>query len=151
MSDTAKSTPAAKTPAPKAAKAEAPAPAATPAATPAAAPADGAAAAPAERKVGREAMGGAAVGHYGFFSNIKTPEYKSGWDDIWGKKKKPAKKAAAAKEPVTVTLDPADLSPAVRRALAAAAKEKLGRSKAAYDRAEKAATLDWRIEVTVPR
>ena len=39
-------------------------------------------------KSAKESVGGAAVGHYGYFSNIKTPEYKSGWDDIWGKKKK---------------------------------------------------------------
>ena len=37
-------------------------------------------------KSAKESVGGAAVGHYGYFSNIKTPEYKSGWDDIWGKK-----------------------------------------------------------------
>ena len=43
-------------------------------------------------KSARESIGGAAVGHYGYFSNIKTPEYKSGWDDIWGKKDSGSKK-----------------------------------------------------------
>ena len=108
-----------------------------------------------ERKLGREAMGGASAGHYGFFSNIKSPEYKSGWDDIWGKKKKSSSgsgaKKAAPKEPVTVAVAFRDLPPAARKALAEAAKAKLGRSKAAYDKADKAETLSWTIEVTVPR
>lgn len=110
-------------------------------------------------KSARESVGGAKTGHYGFFSNVKTPEYKSGWDDIWGKKetsggrKKAAPRSAskAAKGPVTVTLDVDDLPDDLRAALAAAAKKKLGRGKAAYDRSEKAGTLVWEIACTVQR
>ena len=50
-------------------------------------------------KSARESVGGAAVGHYGYFSNIKTPEYKSGWDDIWGKKTKTGTRKKAAAKP----------------------------------------------------
>ena len=152
MSDTAKTTPAKKAaPEPKAAK-----PAETKATEAKSADAAPAAASdPGERKTGRAAMGGEAVGHYGFFSNIKSPEYKSGWDAIWGKKKSTAgakaKKAAAPKGPVTVAIDLADLPPAAQKALAEAAKAKLGRSRAAYDRAAKAESLSWTIEVTVSR
>ncbi|MEX2454609.1 MAG: hypothetical protein WD470_07890 [Rhodospirillaceae bacterium] len=158
MSDSVKSTPAAQ---PAAAKPEPKsepksAPAATKAAdTAAAGSGDGGASAAGDgAKSGRAAMGGAAVGHYGFFSNIKSPEYKSGWDDIWGKKetsKSRGARKAASKEPVTVAIELADLPPAARRALAEAAKARLGRGKSAYDRADKAATLSWTIEVTVPR
>jgi hypothetical protein len=105
-------------------------------------------------KSARDSVGGASVGHYGYFSNIKTPEYKSGWDAIWGKGKgaaKKTKKVAAPKEPLTVALDFADLPPAARKALSDAAKAKLGRGKAAYDRADKAESLSWTIAVTVPR
>ena len=41
----------------------------------------------ASEKSSRESIGGSSAVHYGFFSNIKTPEYRSGWDDIWSKKK----------------------------------------------------------------
>ena len=67
-------------------------------------------------KSAKESVGGAAVGHYGYFSNIKTPEYKSGWDDIWGKKtsstnKKKTTKSATnkTKNPVLVSLEFEDL------------------------------------------
>lgn len=100
-------------------------------------------------KSSRESVGGAATGHYGFFSNVRTPEYKSGWDEIWGKKKKTRSRKPAG--PVTVEVAFDELPDELREALAAAAKAKLGRVRGAYDRSARAGTAVWRIECTVRR
>lgn len=111
-------------------------------------------------KSARESVGGAAVGHYGFFSNIKTPEYKSGWDDIWGnkksggKKKKPAAKEKAASKPRAprvVAFDFEDLPADVQAGLAKAAKAQLKKSRINYASRDKAGAVSWRIECTVER
>ncbi len=111
-------------------------------------------------KSARESVGGAAVGHYGFFSNIKTPEYKSGWDDIWGKKKsggkkkKPAAKKKAAskpKAPRVVAFDFEDLPADLQARLADAAKAQLKKSRINYASRDKAGAVSWRIECTVER
>ena len=113
-------------------------------------------------KSARESIGGAAVGHYGFFSNIKTPEYKSGWDDIWGKpeksgdktagKKTAGKKAAAKKKaPVTVWLDLEDLPAELQAGLADAARAQLKKMRVNYDSRDKAGAVTWRIHCDVER
>ena len=114
-------------------------------------------------KSARESVGGAAVGHYGYFSNIKTPEYKSGWDDIWGKKtksgtkKKAAAKAKAApsrparKEPRVAAFDFEDLPADIQAGLAAAARAQLKKARVNYDTRDKAGAVTWRIECTVER
>jgi hypothetical protein len=111
-------------------------------------------------KSARESVGGAAVGHYGYFSNIKTPEYKSGWDDIWGnkksggaKKKAPAKKKAAPKrkEPRVVAFDFEDLPADLQAGLADAARAQLKKSRINYAARDKAGAVTWRIECTVER
>jgi len=98
-------------------------------------------------KSAKEAIGGAKTGHYGYFSNIKTPEYKSGWDDIWGKKKKkPAKRRKAApKEPVVVEIDIDDLPKDARAALSDAAKAALKGRRISYDNKVKKGDVSWRI------
>lgn len=111
-------------------------------------------------KSARESIGGAAVGHYGYFSNIKTPEYKSGWDDIWGKKKSGgAKKKAAAKPraaskpkaPRVVSFDFEDLPADLQDALAREARAQLRKSRINYDNRDKAGAVTWRIDCTVER
>lgn len=114
-------------------------------------------------KSARESVGGAAVGHYGFFSNIKTPEYKSGWDDIWGKKKKsggkkatagkaPAKKAATKrKEPRVVSFDFEDLPADLQAGLADAARAQLKKMRINYDNRDKAGAVSWQISCEVKR
>ncbi len=114
-------------------------------------------------KSARESIGGAAVGHYGFFSNIKTPEYKSGWDDIWGKpeksggkksagKKTAGKKSAAKKKgPVTVWLNPEDLPAEIQAGLADAARAQLKKMRVNYDSRDKAGAVTWRIHCDVER
>ena len=35
-------------------------------------------------KSARESIGGKADVHYGYFSSVRSPAYRSGWDAIWG-------------------------------------------------------------------
>jgi hypothetical protein len=110
-------------------------------------------------KSARDSVGGAAVGHYGYFSNIKTPEYKSGWDDIWGndksagKKKASAKKKAAPKrkEPRVVAFDFEDLPAELQAGLADAARAQLKKARINYATRDKAGAVTWRIECKVER
>lgn len=108
----------------------------------------------------RDSVGGAAVGHYGYFSNIKTPEYKSGWDDIWGKKTKSGatkktaakpKAAPARKEPRVAAFDFEDLPAGIQAGLAAAARAQLKKARVNYDSRDKAGAVTWRIECKVER
>ena len=108
-------------------------------------------------KSAKDSVGGAAVGHYGYFSNIKTPEYKSGWDDIWGKKKSGGKKKAAKKAapkpkpPVFVSLDFEELPPEVRDGLADAVRAQLKKRRVSYDARAKKGAVDWTIDCKVER
>lgn len=111
-------------------------------------------------KSARESIGGAAVGHYGYFSNIKTPEYKSGWDDIWGKKKSGSAKkkssgrtkaAPKPKAPRVVSFDFEDLPGDLQAALAKEARAQLKKSRINYDNRDKAGAVAWRIDCTVER
>ena len=104
-------------------------------------------------KSAKESIGGANTGHYGYFSNIKTPEYKSGWDDIWGKKKKKPinRKKAAPKEPVAVEIDVDDLPEDLQAALADAAKAALKGRRISYENRAKKGDVSWRIICEVKR
>lgn len=108
-------------------------------------------------KSAKESVGGASAVHYGYFSNVKSPEYLSGWDDIWGgkkKKKAPAKKRATKakpKEPVTVEIDFDDLPEEAQAALADAARAQLKKSRVSYDNRDKAGAVSWRIDCEVKR
>lgn len=110
-------------------------------------------------KSARESIGGAAVGHYGYFSNIKTPEYKSGWDDIWGNKKSGGTKKAAAKPkaapkpkaPRVVSFDFEDLPADLQAALAREARAQFKKARVNYDARDKAGAVTWRIDCTVER
>ena len=109
-------------------------------------------------KSAKDSVGGAAVGHYGHFSNIKTPEYKSGWDDIWGGKKKSARKKKSAKKaapkpktPVFVSLDFEDLPPDIREGLADAVRAQLKKKRVSYDARAKKGAVDWTIDCKVER
>lgn len=111
-------------------------------------------------KSARDSIGGAAVGHYGYFSNIKTPEYKSGWDDIWGKKDTGAKKKKAVakpkaapkpKAPRVVSFDFEDLPAELQAALAKEARAQLKKARINYDNRDKAGAVTWRIDCTVER
>ena len=110
-------------------------------------------------KSAKDSVGGAAVSHYGYFSNIKSPEYKSGWDDIWGKKKKSGgKKKTAGKKsipksraPFVVSLDFEDLPKGVRDGLADAVRDQLKKKRISYDTRAKKGEVDWKLDCEVKR
>lgn len=109
-------------------------------------------------KSARESIGGAAEVHYGYFSNVKTPEYRSGWDSIWGDKNAsddpaPKKKARPRKKsaPITLSFDLEDLPAGVRDGLIEAARKALKKQRVSYERRDKAGDVDWRIDCHVKR
>ncbi len=112
-------------------------------------------------KSARDSVGGKVEVHYGYFSNVKNPAYRSGWDGIWGKgdkknaRPKPAtKRAATAKKtaaPVTLDLDFSDLPDEIRDGLAGVARARLKKSRANYDKLDRAGSVTWRIECRVVR
>jgi hypothetical protein len=97
--------------------------------------------------------------HYGYFSSVRTPAYRSGWDDIWGKGngKKPSRAKKAAKprkkpDPITLTLDLDDLPAKLRNGLVDVARAELKKqSRLSYERREKAGAIDWRITCRIDR
>ena len=107
-------------------------------------------------KSAKESIGGAAVGHYGYFSNIKTPEYKSGWDDIWGKKtnstnKKKTTKSVTnkIKNPVLVSLEFEDLPLGVRNGLIDALRGQLEGKRVSYKARAKQGDVNWTISCEI--
>jgi len=120
----------------------------------------GSTSAPAEKATsGKAAMGGAGEVHYGFFSNIKTPQYRSGWDSIWSKGKGTTtetvevkkKRPPRSKEPVTVSLSMEDLPDELRDALTEIVRARLKGSRISYDRREKVGAVRWTIDCEIRR
>ena len=115
-------------------------------------------------KSAKESIGGATDVHYGFFSSVRTPAYRSGWDGIWGKEDsaRPRKKGAkttsktnskkttkAGAKPVTAELKIDDLPTDIRDGLVEAARRKMRKSRSSYDKLEASGVVDWAISVTV--
>ena len=119
-------------------------------------------------KSAREAAGGKADAHYGYFSSVRTPAYRSGWDSIWGNQNgtngadeeeapgqrraarasRPAK-ARKRREPITVTLDLDALPPDLKDGLVEIARAELKKSRVSYARRDKAGAIGWRITCRV--
>ena len=90
--------------------------------------------------------------HYGFFSNDKTPEYRSGWDDIWAKAKKPGKpRKKEKKEPLILEIKFAELPPTIQEALADVARVKIKKSRISYDSRKKKGGVSWNLSCEVKR
>ena len=111
-------------------------------------------------KSARESIGGAKDVHYGFFSSVRTPAYRSGWDDIWAKKDtRPARKKGAnstsktksktGAKPATVKLSISDLPDDLRDGLVEAARRKMRKSRSSYEKLDASGLVDWTISVTV--
>ena len=116
-------------------------------------------------KSARDSAGGKSDVHYGYFSSVRTPAYRSGWDAIWGSEngrngadedETPRQRRTAARasrtakprkrrEPITVTLDLDTLPPELRDGLVEIASAKLKKSRVSYARRDKAGAIDWRI------
>jgi hypothetical protein len=103
-------------------------------------------------KSSKESVGGSSAVHYGYFSNTKTPEYRSGWDDIWSEKKKPAKKRKVApKQPVTIEVAFAELPKSIQDGLADAARAELKISRVNYDNRAKKGDVTWQLTCEMKR
>lgn len=113
-------------------------------------------------KSAKELVGGAKEVHYGFFSSVRNPAYRSGWDDVWGnedntdKKNKKRSRATNAKakprtgaKPVTAALKIEDLPADVRDGLVDVARKKMRRSRASFDKLDASGLVDWAISVTL--
>lgn len=113
-------------------------------------------------KSAKESVGGKSEVHYGFFSSVRTPAYRSGWDDIWGKEDagRPGEKGAKARSkgnskskagarPATVKLKIDHLPDDVRDGLVEAARRKMRKSRSSYDKLDASGVVDWTISVTV--
>ena len=103
-------------------------------------------------KSSRESIGGASAVHYGYFSNVKTPKYRSGWDDIWSKETKPKKKKPArTNKPIAISLALDELPDELQKSLADIARAHLKKSRINYDHRAKAGAVTWRIDCEVKR
>jgi len=113
-------------------------------------------------KSAKESIGGATDIHYGFFSSVRTPAYRSGWDDIWAKKDaRPARKKGAnstsknksktGAKPTTVNLTISDFPENVQESLVETVRLKLKKSRSNYDKLDALGLVDWTIGVTVNR
>ena len=83
-----------------------------------------------------------------FFSSVRTDEYRSGWDSVFGKAKTPSRRR---KGPHIVELSLADLTEEERAALLGAAKRKARGRRVNLDRAAKNGELDWTIVCRIGR
>ena len=113
-------------------------------------------------KSAKESIGGATDIHYGFFSSVRTPAYRSGWDEIWAKKEaRPARKKGAnstsknksksGAKPTTVNLSISDFPENVQEGLVETARLKMRKSRSNYDKLDALGLVDWTIDVTVNR
>ena len=113
-------------------------------------------------KSAKESIGGATDIHYGFFSSVRTPAYRSGWDEIWAKKDaRPARKKSAnstskhksktGTKPTTVNLSISDLPENVQESLVETARLKMRKSRSNFDKLDALGLVDWTIDVTVNR
>lgn len=112
-------------------------------------------------KSARESIGGTAGVHYGYFSSVRTPAYRSGWDQIWGDKngkkqasnsnKSPARKSSTRKKhaPIALSFDIEDLPEELREGLVEVVRSQLKKRRVSYDKHARAGSVDWRIECRI--
>lgn len=110
-------------------------------------------------KSARESVGGAKEVHYGYFSNVRSDEYRAGWDAIWGGRERREPSPAATRRrarrkpapPIRLHLDIDDLPADLRAGLADLVRARLKASRVNYDKREAAGAVDWQIECRVRR
>jgi hypothetical protein len=102
----------------------------------------------------RDSIGGAKEVHYGYFSSVRTPEYRSGWDDIWGKKSKKktvSKSKAKTTGPVDLEIDFGTLPADLCEGLMDHARKKLRRTPAGFKKLQEAGDIEWTLSVRVEK
>ena len=101
--------------------------------------------------------------HYGYFSSVRTPAYRKGWDDIFGKRKSSstrarksggaarAKKKATIERPITLELDFGELPEELRAALGDEVRRKVKHRRVNYDKLDAAGAVRWNIVCEIER
>ena len=84
------------------------------------------------------------------FSSVRSDEYRSGWENIFGNGKSKRRKNSRASKaapncPVTVQLSNEDLPAALLRGLEAALRKKAKKDKIKLGRTSKSRQLNWRV------
>ncbi len=102
--------------------------------------------------------------HYGYFSSVRTPAYRKGWDDIFGKenssngapekkagRKKRNNKRSKIKPPLSLDLDINELPEDLRAALAEEIRRQTKRWRINYDKLNAAGAVRWNINCEIKR
>ena len=104
--------------------------------------------------------------HYGYFSSVRTPAYRRGWDEIFGKAKDSdnskasndshrqvtrKKKKASIRHPLTLELNFDELSDELRMALSDEIKRKVKRQRINFDKRNAAGAVRWNITCEIKR
>ena len=97
----------------------------------------------------RDSVGGSKEVHYGYFSSVRNENYRSGWDEIWGNKKKLAKKSKKGPGPVELYFDFEKLPDELRDALAEHARKRLRRTPASFKKLLESNAVDWNLSVRI--
>ena len=102
----------------------------------------------------RRSVGGSKEVHYGYFSSVRTPEYRSGWDAIWGKKSKSSTKTVKKKVkklagPVELDLAFDKLPDDLREALMEHVRKKLRRTPNGFKKLQESGAVDWNLTVRI--
>ena len=99
----------------------------------------------------RESVGGTQEVHYGYFSSVRTPEYRNGWEAIWGKKSKKTSGGKAKKPigPVELNLEFDKLPNNLQEALMEPARKKLRRTPKGFKKLQEMSAIDWSLSVRI--
>ena len=97
----------------------------------------------------RDSVGGTQEVHYGYFSSVRTPEYRNGWEAIWGKKSKKTSGGTAKKPigPVELNLEFDKLPKNLQEALMEHARKKLRRTSKGFKTLQDKGSVDWSLSV----
>ena len=99
----------------------------------------------------RDSIGGSKEVHYGYFSSVRTPEYRNGWEAIWGKKSKKSSGGKAKKPtgPVELNIEFDTLPENLQEALMEHARKKLRRSPKGFKKLQEMNAIDWSLSVRI--
>ena len=99
----------------------------------------------------RDSIGGSKEVHYGYFSSVRTPEYRNGWEAIWGKKSKKSSGGKAKKPtgPVELNIEFDTLPENLQEALMEHARKKLRRSPKGFKKLQETNAIDWSLSFRI--
>ena len=99
----------------------------------------------------RDSIGGSKEVHYGYFSSVRTPEYRNGWEAIWGKKSKKSSGGKAKKStgPVELNFEFDTLPENLQEALMEHARKKIRRTPKGFKKLQEMNAIDWSLSVRI--